>query len=284
MKINLTHKIRNILFLLLCGSLFFSCHFNWESEENENRPDIDNTSTASIKVTLQKLSSDTKYINIYRKDSAEDTYYAIGIVYPAGFDSNNTSYLFEDFYVLKDHKYSYMARYTNEDGSVYTTNWTDSYTYSASSGADSYSVYKYSISDTKITFDDTDNSLKFQAISGSISVTAPSGISDFSTNFVPALVIATSSKAQTFELTNTIITTSEKINLRGLLPEGFYDEDLSIVGLLGQRTEKNSDDEVMRVYWTLPTSVPVYKGSSTIETFSVSSEIGDGGLDYSNPE
>ena len=84
-------------------------------------------------------------------------------------------------------------------------------------------------------------------------------------------------------LTNTIITTSEKINLRGLLPEGYYDTDLTITGLLGQRTEKNEDDETMRVYWTLPTSIPVYKGESTIDSFSVSSEIGDNGLDYSNP-
>ncbi len=283
MKINLTQKIRNILILLLCSSFFFSCHFNWESEENKNRPDIDNSSSASIKVTLQKLSNDTEYINVYRKDSAEDTYYPIGIVYPAGFDSYNTSYLFEDFFVLKDHKYSYMARYTNKDGSVYTTNWTDSYPYNVSSGPDSYSVFKYSVPNTKITFDDTDNTLKFQAISGSITLTEPSGISEFSTNFVPALIITTSSKAQTFALTNTIITTSEKINLRGLLPEGYYDTDLTITGLLGQRTEKNEDDVTMRVYWTLPTSIPVYKGESSIDSFSVSSEIGDNGLDYSNP-
>lgn len=284
MKMIFSRFSKFFLLLTVIFSAFMGCKIVPNDDSTAQRPDIDNTSSTSIKITLQSISTDTKYISVYRQKDGDKNSVLIGQIFPEAFDSNNYSFLFEDTLVTKGNKYKYMARYFDENETYYSTKWTDYYT---ANFGESETSYKYSIgSKVFIKFSTDDYTLKFKTSDDStIDIKNPEKIADFATNYKPALAIKAVHEdynlVQVFVFDKNgaeILSGTQTISLRGILPEGFYDCPLEIIGLLGQYTECNSDKLPMRIYWTQPTSIKV-EGSVTVPNSGASS-----GLDYSFPE
>ena len=271
---------------LLCLSVL-GCELKVEDEvELLPKPDVKNID-GRVTLIIQKNNSKTDYINIYRKDSKNDD--VIGVIYPKDLTSHDNTYDFVDKLVCNGTKYKYKVRYHDSEGFHYSE-WSDEYKVESSQIQGTYAstdllTYGLSATNTKLSFSETDFTLK--VINGSI--TAPTAITGFSTNYIPALVIKTSSDIRAFEIKDNpgdFLDGSESISLRGFLPNDFKDKDITIVGIIGQTKEYENPtetDETKRIAkylrWTSVASIKVSGHSDN--TIMVPSESGSKGHDLS---
>jgi len=267
---------------------------------SETRPDIDCTNS-SIKITIPKISSDTSYINIYRKvvkedgsdvDSDNTLGTNIGIIFPDGFDDENTTYLFEDKFVISGNYYSYRVRYYDKKAVEFTkTGWTkvecrvtnasDSKTF-----AEKEDDLKYDLAGAYFEYSDNDKTLTLK--NGS-SIVAPKYLTDnkLDSKFVTVIALKTEDDAQVFDLSEEQLTAEAPLSLLGTLPASFFNKSVEIVGLVGQcieETEKDSVKKNKRVYWLEPTKITLKTGNVTLKSFTIGSQTGTNGFDYSYPE
>ena len=274
-----------IISALLCLSVL-SCKLKVEEDKEEllQKPDIHNID-GRVTLIIPKINSKTDYINIYRKDSNNEE--IVGVIYPKDLPSGDIVYDFIDKLVIENVRYQYKVRYHDSDGFHYS-DWSDelkiqNITDAYSAGANL--VYGLENSNTKFQFSETDYTLK--VINGAI--TAPTAITNFSNDYIPALVIKAGSDIRAFEIKDNpedFLDGTTPISMRGFLPNDFKDKDIAIVGLIGETKEYINPEETDEtkliakyIRWTSVKNIKVSGHNDGI--IMVPSESGSKGHDLS---
>ncbi len=264
----------SILCLVLC-----TCKLSLEDTELFQKPDLD-LSDRQVTLIIPKLNNSTDYINVYRKQGSNDDE-VVGLIFPKELPSGDSTYRFIDKLVVDGKKYKYQVRYHDNKGFQYS-NWSDEIKIENITDAyDEDDKLTYTVGSAKLTFSSADYSLK---VTGTI--TDPSDISDFSTNYTPAIIIKNSDKTQVFDVSPEFIAGTDPITLRGMLPLSFMDTPITIVGLIAQKkvyVDPNETDESKRkikyIRWT--SLAPIKINGISSNTITVPSQSGDAGYDYS---
>lgn len=269
-------------------SALIGCKFNLSDNKYLPRPDIrvlDN----EIEIRGTYVNSNTEYINIYRQDVTESEkaeIERIAILFPAGFNKADQTYVYDDVNIFRNRKYRYYVRFVENDGSKNRTEWseakqntsdalptTGSFAYTIPSGAD----YTYIKSD-----------MKFELPDGK-TFTAPNAIADFA-KYKPALVFECGESVQAIELKGdpTDPDTLKNVNLKELIPQDFFYKDIKLVGIIGQKlvkgkiTEDAEEESLQYITWTPLASIKLKNETGVeISTFKLEPEHGDAGYDYS---
>ena len=264
----------SILCLVLC-----TCKLSLEDTELFQKPDLD-LSDRQVTLIIPKLNNSTDYINVYRKQGSNDDE-VVGLIFPKELPSGDSTYRFIDKLVVDGKKYKYQVRYHDNKGFQYS-NWSDEIKIENITDAyDEDDKLTYTVGSAKLTFSSADYSLK---VTGTI--TDPSDISDFSTNYSPAIIIKNSDKTQVFDVSPEFIAGTDPITLRGMLPLSYMDTPITIVGLIAQKkvyVDPNEPDESKRkikyIRWT--SLAPIKINGISSNTITVPSQSGDAGYDYS---
>ena len=284
-------KIFRFLSLLSFSVLFFSCDFEI-TDGKITRPDIEPTASG-YDIIPSIENSRTTNITIYRRDvtsSSNVIEQCIGMVIPSSYDSDNTSYAIEDTHTIIDKYYQYSARYTvtKNDGTTtyYFTDWTTKFKAEAGlANTVTYDDLVYDVSSTTFTYDSTAMTITI----GGSDPTEPAEIADFSTNYTPALAAEIEDSRRYFTLDS--VDSGTVISLLTLFPEDFYGTDVKILGIVGQKLEKETDSEgeeyTKKVRWTDISEISLLNTSGTAienNTIQLSTEYGDAGYDTTLPE
>lgn len=268
------------IFLLILATFLCSCKVSVEDKNLMRKPDVD-LSDKQVTIIIQKINSDTDYINIYRKstttrDAAEER---IGIIYPE--NNDDMTYRFIDTLVYEDETYSYKVRYHDNSGYRYSE-WSNeieieniNYAYAP----DKKLAYQ-TPDNTRFLYNDTNYTL---SISGTI--TNPE-ISNFTNDYQPMLIVSSEEATQVFKIRPQALTNGEIITLRDRLPASFMDKTITIKGIVAQQTEYYNPDEtddnkkkVKLIRWTPPTSIKIAGRSEN--TLFIPSSAASAGTDYS---
>ncbi len=260
------------IFSLAFASFLLACNFDFSGKDLLTKPDVE-AKDSLISISIPRRSSDTKYVNVYRKDvnDSDGTIVNLGLLYPSSLEDVGSVYIFIDTLVKKDSTYIYMARYCEADG-YYSTEWSNEI--KTTGGYDKNASLSYKSGSGYFTIS-TDFHL---TVHGSIN---PADITNFETDYKPMLIASTAEKTQTFELPS--IENGTSISLRGLFPADFFETDVTIYGITGQKNEYVDDNAenlvVKRIFWCEPTEISI-KGNAD-KTVKLSSQNGVNGLDYS---
>lgn len=282
------------LFLIGFAVIFLSnCSFIEISESNKLPcPDL-NTSDSGIVITLKNSINDIQYVNIYRQEitgfsDPEQSNFpkeSIGIVFPV---KKNTTFVFEDTMIYKGHKYRYCARTFDKTNGYSETLWTEGIVAKNGANKELTSIFSYGITNgTKFLYNEIDKKI---VIKGTIN--NPVSIDDYESKFVPALIVSNSKSTQTFELES--IADGTQIYLSSILPGDFFNTDITILGLVGQRKEEIATDNdglikvTQRIIWTQKADFTLIDSKSGLpisdNKIMLSEQHGETGYDYSMPE
>lgn len=266
------------LFLTVIATLFLGCNLVTIQDQELADPPSANPTSGGIGLSVYRYSSDTKYINIYRKDvtsSSDEEAPAIniGIIFPNAYSSSDKSYFLEDYWLYSGHKYKYMVRYC-EPEKYYSSDWTDEIT--ATYGYDSSAILSYQTGGVKFRFSESDLTLK---ILGNI---ANPDINNFAEEWTPVIAVKCEEATQVFNLES--IANDTYINLRGLLSTTFYNTDITILGIAGQKAfyttpTDGSDPKLKQLIWTEPSFIEIQGYSGNI--LYIQSESTTSGYDFS---
>ena len=277
------------IFTAILGITFFSCTLKVEDTDLYDKPGV-NVTNNQVTIIIPKMNTDTKYINVYRRDKSNDQDYNIGILYhPLALENDNKNYCYIDTLVTENHCYEYRCRYNIKD-TYYYTEWSD--TIEIKEGYKSYpetTNLKYQANDAYMIFEKTDYTIQFSdpITEPDFPEFAPNTIDDAEW-FKPMLIISNGEYTQAFELSS--LQARKPINLRGMLPLNFLDTEISIKGIVAQKKifaddaedVDDSDERLIReIIWTEPTYLKL-KGAGSDETINVPSQTGLAGLDYSS--
>ncbi len=270
----------SIICLTLCA-----CKLDLEDTDLMDAPEA-TPETNQVSVIIPRLNNDTKYINVFRKDSSKSNVESIGIVFPKALMDKN--YFFVDELVRKNHKYKYKVRYCDSSG-YYESKWSNEISTKNVNGAYDDSVtMKYTVGSTKLNFNKTDYTLK---IEGSITKPTFTGYADADDDptdplFIPMIIVSKSGRSEAIEISS--IANDTIIPLRNILPSYFQDTNITILGLVAQKTEyvdrsADADKRVAKsVIWTELAEIPL-KGNGSSSTLYIPSQVGKAGLEYTLP-
>lgn len=272
-------KIISIL-LIACSTipLILSCNFSFTSADLLTKPDVE-AKNSIITISIPRQSDDTKYINIYRKDvdDSDENVINIGLIYPSAMDTVGSSYLFSDSLIYKEHTYTYMVRYAEGD-EYYYSEWSNEVT--TDGGYDVDKTLKYKDNSATFTISETDYTL---TLMGDILNPDIPEFSDENNPYEPKLIVSANDKTQVFSIGE--LTDNTIIPLRGLLPSHFLDTEVTIIGVVAQKTEYLPQDDpdaepiVKRIFWTEPTEIKLSGFQN--KTVYIPSANGDDGVDFS---
>lgn len=279
-----------ILFPLLASfsTSFLGCSFEILEKQLINRPDLNNSSNG-IDISLKNSSIDTLYVNIYRQDvtnfvdetKSTEPIVNIGIIFA---QENNSTFVYQDNYVIKGKKYRYRARlYSQNDGYTFT-NWTEGFT--ATAGINEINTrMTYGIpSSTKFVYDEDEKKI---TVSGEIFKPNFLSEEDYDKSFLPALIFQTENGTTAFKIDN--LNNNKVINLTSFLPLDFQNIDIKFLGIIGQKTElykdkKTGEDKNQRIIWTEIAQIPLYNKNGILienQTIKLQTQYGEDGFDYS---
>lgn len=273
-------KVTSYVYIILAfmGITFFSCNLRLEDTSLSDKPGVNVTSN-QITLIIPKISADTKYINVYRRDKDNDTIVNIGVLYhPQALENDNKNYCYIDTLVTTGKFYDYRVRYYSRGEYTYSE-WSDKI--KIETGTASYaSTYhlSYQANNATLIYDRTNYTL---TIDGTI---IEPDFSEFtSEHYKPMLIIKSPDATQAFEINSTADGTV--ITLRGMLPLDFLDKDLTIEGIVGQKTiyddptKPEDERQIKSVVWTAPTVITLFGAGSN--KINVPAQTGSAGLDYS---
>lgn len=267
-------NIFGALFIFALVSSLISCNFTFSGSEYSDKPGVEAIDKI-ITLSIPYQSDTTKYINVYRKDVNDktDTDVNIGLLYTSSYDTKS-AYTFFDKMIVKNHTYKYRVRYSDVDGYTYSE-WSDEIT--AKDGYIDSSLLKYQANNAVFYLNDGDYSLK---ISGEI---LPPQIENFDTEYNSMLIVSNGTKTEVFKLES--LANDTVIALRGRLPEDFIDVEITILGIVAQKSDIDSTDDPTveiqpkAVHWIEPTEIEVFGFKNN--KFTIPSIDGKDGLDYS---
>ncbi len=269
--------------LALLAFSVISCKLKMAEEDLYDKPGVIPTNN-QITIIIPKVNNDTKYVNVYRRDKANDEVVNIGILYhPQALDSDPKNYLYIDSLITKRHSYDYRVRY-NIGGSYHYSEWTDSIFIENNYNAYDESVHLvYRANGAELTYEPTDYTLTF---SGTI---LPPDFQEFlSENYKPMLIVQNDKYTQAFSIQTSCMdsnSNNRKIALRSMLPSTFLDTNIKIVGIVAQKTEyfdesKPEDERQYKsIVWTAPTTLE-FIGPGSSNVINIPSQTGSAGLDY----
>lgn len=268
------------IFLLILVAFLCTCKVSVEETDLLRKPDVD-LSDKQVTIIIQKINSETDYINIYRKTTTEKDppEEKIGIIYPS--NNDDMTYRFIDTLVFEDESYSYRVRYHDDSGYRYTewSNEIDIENINYAYAPDKKLAYQVP-DNTRFLYDDTNFTL---TISGT--VTNPE-ISNFTNDYQPMLIVSSEDATQVFKISTQALTNSEAITLRDRLPLDFMDKTITIEGIVAQQNEYYNPDEldenkkkIKLIRWTPPTSIKIAGHSEN--TLYIPSSAASAGTDYS---
>lgn len=265
--------------LAILGITFFACKLKVEEADLYDKPGV-NVTNNQVTIIIPKISNDTKYINVYRRDKQNDEVINIGILYhPLALENDNKNYCYIDTLVKIDHSYEYRVRYNVNDG-YYLSEWSDTiYIDSTYKAYPEEQNLSYKANGAYFIYEKTDFTL---LISGNILL--PDFPEFRSEYYKPMLIVSTDESTQTFEISSVANGTS--IALRGLLPAKFFDKEITIQGIVAQKTVFDDPDKVeterliKSVTWTEPEKLDIV-GAGSSKTVIIPSQSGAEGLDYS---
>ncbi len=282
-KTYISHFIVLTLFAALFMSVFLTgCDFNLGENKYLDRPDVTVDGNRFL-ITGSYISKTTTSITIYRQN-VRDTgkpIERVAVLFPDGDeDKKNQTYKYFDERIIVNQEYRYYVRFTDKNGERNRTEWSDKKT--ARVGAASAALLTFNVNNNNYRFDetnmtltlDTDTPLTFPDNTATI-------ITDIS-NYMPALVFQNGDKIQTFVLPGQSPNNTKIISLRELLPQEFFNTDIVLLGIVGQKTEKNSSNVLKSVSWTniAPIKVTTLEGRA-LSSIRLNIEFGQAGIDYS---
>ncbi len=277
-----------LLFAAILGITFSSCKLKVEDENLYDKPAVSITKD-QVTVVISRVSVDTKYINIYRRDKQNDEVYNIGILFhPEALLEDNKNYIYVDSLVKENHSYDYRVRYRINDEYFYSE-WSNKIEVTSENNAYEESVnLTYQANGATLIYEKTDFTLKIDG-----NMTAPD-FPEFSTeNYKPMLIFKSDKLTQAFEIAS--IADDTIIELRGLLPSEFLDTNISILGIVAQKIiydddtfEDDADGDGIEdnkkakktIVWSEPTELDLI-GAGSSKTIYIPSQSGTAGLDYS---
>ena len=260
--------------VLLCG-----CKFNLSNSKYLNRPDV-LVRDGYFEIIAPYISSNTESITIYRQnvhDRTDSPIERVAVVYPKGIDDTSDQTMhYDDERVLVAQEYRYYIRFTDKNGVRNRTEWSDKKTLQTG-GASSANQLAYTVN---VAYTYAPETMVLTLPSGDFTPPDNSVIKDID-DYKPALVLQAGDKIQAFELQGGITTS---VNLKTLLPEDYLYKDVTLLGIVGQKTEYNlKNPEVLKcISWTNLTPVKVKnQAGNELETFQLAPEYGEAGTDYS---
>ena len=276
-----------LFFAAILGITFSSCKLKIEDESLYDKPAVSITKD-QVTVVISRVSVDTKYINIYRRDKQNDEVYNIGILFhPEALLEDNKNYIYVDSLVKENHSYDYRVRYRINDEYFYSE-WSNKIEVTSENNAYEESVnLTYQANGATLIYEKTDFTLKIDG-----NMTAPD-FPEFSTeNYKPMLIFRSDKLTQAFEIAS--IADDTIIELRGLLPSEFLDTNISILGIVAQKIiydddtfEDDADGDGIEdnkkakktIVWSEPTELDLI-GAGSSKTIYIPSQSGTAGLDY----
>ena len=258
--------------VLLCG-----CKFNLSNTNYLNRPDVI-ARDGYFEIIAPYISEKTKSITIYRQnvhDRTDSEIERVAIVFPSGIeDTSDQTMHYDDERVLAGQEYRYYIRFTDDKGIRNRTDWSEKKVLQ-SGGAPSKDKISYTVNNHYTYNEET------MILSCTADFTAPDSsiIKDIS-EYKPALVLQAGEKIQVFEVPGG---DTKSVNLKSLLPEDYLYVDVTLLGIVGQKTKKNSKDETLTqsISWTVITPITVKNtAGNPTNPFQLNPEHGEAGNDY----
>lgn len=278
--------------LTLLSITLFSCKLKIEEEDLYDKPGV-NVTNNQITLIIPMVSKETKYVNVYRKNKQNDKVINIGVLYhPQAIENDGKNYCYIDSLVNKKHSYEYRVRYYI-DGQYYYSEWSDSiYIEDNYNAYEEDDVLKYKANGASLYYNKTDYTLSFIG-----DVELPDFSEYTSENYKPMIIVQSSKYTQAFELPD--IADDTLISLRSMLPADFLDTDITIKGIVAQKTiyEDSTTDELENndsngdgvpdkeklkklIIWTEPEELDLI-GAGSAKKFNIPSQTGSSGLDIS---
>lgn len=276
-------RFSKILFSFMVISIsLLSCKIELEEEIKFAPPTCNADNGSSVSISLKKYNSDTEYINIYRKDitdgNSNEPFINIGLIFPENLSEEKEVNTFTDKLVKNGHSYIYYARIFDGEKYIKTQesnkvkipndascfNDTDTFTYDISA------TFTYSKEDYTITIEGT---------------VTPSTLLPISTGYKPVLIVSSSKKSETFPLPTTL--DNSTISLRGILSDDFFDTNITVEGICGQKIEYDNSNTsieedkrpIKRIFWTEPKNITL--SGCKKNQFTVPDNSNNHGFDYS---
>lgn len=269
-------EISLLICTLFTALLMCSCDFNLSDKKYLERPDV-YIKDGYFDIRGAYISSQTECITIYRQnvtDRETSEIERVAILYPDGAEEKeNQTFSHEDYMVLVNEKYRYYLRFTDIKGVRNRTEWSEPKQL-ASGGVSNYSQLCYDTHNLKYTY--YPDTMVLRLLSGNFD--APTAIADIA-SYNAALVFQYDDVIQTFEIDDTT-----DVNLKALLPNDFLYKDISLLGIVGQKTVYNSKDPQVkdRIMWTpLSALTIVNEAGNKQDTIKLEPKYGDEGTDYS---
>lgn len=267
--------------ITIIGFTVSSCKLKVEDANLYDKPGV-NVTAKQVTLIIPRINTETKYINVYRRDKQNDDVINIGILYhPLALENDKKNYSYIDSLVKTGHSYEYRVRY-NIKGEYFLSEWSDRIEIK-----DDYDFYDdsvefaYQTDNAKMIFEKTDNTLTIEG-----TITEPTFEEFASEHYKTMLIIKSDKATQAFEISSTANNT--QIPLIGLLPNSFLDTDISVEGIVGQKIIYADDDEnipenerqIKSIIWTEPAAIEI-EGAGSAKKIKIASQTGSEGLDYS---
>lgn len=260
---------------LVCG-----CKFNLSDSQYLDRPDVI-VREGYFEIIAPYISSKTKSITIYRQnvhDSTESEVERVAIIYPKGIeDANDQTMHYDDYCVLGAQEYRYYIRFTDDQGVRNRTEWSDKKALSYG-GADARSKIAYTVS-THYTYN-PDTMILTSSADFTLPAQNATVLPDIA-SYKPCVVLQAGEKVQVFEIPEG---NTKYVPLKTMVPDDFLDVDVTLLGIVGQKTETNSKDATITkcISWTCLTPVQVKNAAGNVfNPFQLNPEHGADGIDYS---
>lgn len=233
------------IMIALFSVMIAGCNFKFGDPSLLTEPSVD-YSASILTISFPRQSKTTKYVNIYRQDLTDDDedsaeVMSIGLIFPENYSAGGNNFIFQDELVNAGHTYRYRVRYCEKSG-YYYSEWSNKIKATTTKYEES-DVLTYSARGVYFSYDESDFSLK---INGNI--TTPTAIDNFVTDYQPCIVVSANDTTKTFMLSTSVIeglksdqTDGVTIPLKGILSTDFFDFNVKIEGIVGQKTEYTDD-------------------------------------------
>ena len=270
------------LVISIVSLLFCTCKLDIEDTELTDAPEA-STANNQVSIIIPRLNNDTKYINIFRKDSAKSNIECLGILFPNALMDRN--YLFVDELVNKDHKYKYKVRYCDNNG-YSESKWSNEISTKDKDFANLDSAkMTYTTSGVRFNYNETDYTLTIEGTVGKPDFTGYADEEDDAEDplYKPMLIVSSGKRSEAIAISS--IADNTVIPLRNILPSYFQNTDITIAGLVAQKNEyvdRSLDPEkrvTKSIIWTELAEISL-RGNGSSKTLNIPPQVGEAGLDY----
>lgn len=259
-------------------SALIGCKFNLSDTKYLKRPDVEIFENG-LRIHGDYVSSDIEHINIYRQDMDNSKIERIALLDPKGDTTEgNQNFFFYDNQVCKNHTYRYYVRFVTTKGEKNRTEWSEQK--KATAGADNPKSFQYNLNNAYYEYDKDNAVLTIKPDGKHFEKPSNTVIADID-EYETALVFQTGDLIQTFTVAST-----DTVNLKELLPQEFYNTDIILLGIVGQKVIRNenakgAEKPLQSVTWTSLTPVTVKKIDFEHDFIRIDTKYGTNGFDYS---